>query len=105
MQRFVMPRLIAVMVLIFPGLALAQVVGSITGTVTDPKGLAMVGVNVLIHNVDTGVDHAPVTTNDQGVYNVPSLQPGNYDVTVSQTGFSTVKRAAVALLHIVDQLD
>ena len=71
--------------------------GTITGTVTDPKGLAMVGVNVLIHNVDTGVDHAPVMTNDQGVYNVPLLQPGNYDITVSQTGFSTVKRAAVSL--------
>ena len=71
--------------------------GAITGTITDPKGLAMVGVNVLVHNEDTGVDHAPVTTNDQGVYNVPLLQPGNYDITASQTGFSTVKRAMVAL--------
>ena len=50
--------------------------GTITGTITDPKGLAMVGVNVLVHNVDTGVDHAPVTTNDQGVYNVPSAAAG-----------------------------
>ena len=31
----------------------------VTGTITDPKGLAMVGVNVLIHNVDTGVDQRP----------------------------------------------
>src|SRR5438105_3121697 len=82
----------------FAGTAFGQTsTGTITGTITDVKGLAMVGVTVLIHNVDTGVDHTPVTTNDQGVYNVSQLQPGNYDVTVSQTGFATVKRAGVAI--------
>src|SRR4051812_28679712 len=91
---------LAIMALLvsFAGGAFGQsATGTITGTITDPKGLAMVGVNVLIHNVDTGVDHAPVTTNDQGVFAVPLLQPGNYDITVSQPGFSTVKRAGVAL--------
>ena len=30
--------------------------GTIRGTVTDPKGLAMVGATVLVHSVDTGSD-------------------------------------------------
>src|SRR5262249_25082439 len=40
---------------------------------------------------------APVTTNEQGVYNVPLLRPGTYDITAMQSGFSTLKRAAVDL--------
>src|SRR5258706_15363140 len=93
--RFLSLLSLAVVALLmsFVGGAFGQsATGTITGTITDPKGLAMVGVNVLIHNVDTGVDHAPVTTNDQGVFQVTLLPPGNYDITVSQTGFSTVKR-------------
>ena len=91
---------LAVLVLLagFAAAAFGQsATGTITGTITDPKGLAMVGVNVLVHSVDTGIDHAAVTTNDQGLYLVPLLQPGNYDIIVSQAGFSTVKRASVVL--------
>src|ERR1700674_5400015 len=64
--------------------------GTITGTITDPKGAAMAGVNVVVHNADTGVD-TPVKTNDSGIYMASLLQPGNYDLTVSQTGFATVE--------------
>ncbi len=71
--------------------------GTITGTITDPKGLAMVGVTVTVHDVNTGVDHTPVMTNDQGIYNIPLLPPDNYEVTAAQTGFATVKRSAVDL--------
>ena len=47
--------------------------GTITGTVTDPKGLAMAGVNVTVRNVATGVDMRPVTTNDSGIYTEKAL--------------------------------
>ena len=69
--------------------------GTITGTVTDAKGAAMSGVMVVVHSVDTGVDHSPVMTNDSGIYVVPLLQPGNYDVTSTQTGFATVQHKGV----------
>ena len=71
--------------------------GTITGTVTDPKGLAMTGVNVVVHNVDTGADQRPVVTNDSGVYFVSSLPPGNYEVTASQTGFASVQHKGVTV--------
>jgi len=71
--------------------------GTLTGTITDPKGLAMAGVNVVVHSADTGVDQKPAVTNDSGVFLVPLLPPGTYDVTVSQTGFATVQHKAVTL--------
>src|SRR5262245_30984645 len=82
----------------FAGGAFAQTAtGTITGTITDPKGLAMVGVTVTLHSASTGVDKPPVMTNDQGIYNLHQSQPDHYDTTAMQVGFSTVKRAGVSL--------
>ena len=52
----------------------------------------MVGVNVAVHNADTGIDQRPVMTNDSGIYIVPTLPPGNYDITATRTGFTTVQQ-------------
>src|ERR1700733_10900382 len=71
--------------------------GTLTGTITDPKGLAMVGVMVTVHNVDTGVDQKPVITSEEVVFQLPLLQPGNYDITASQPGFATVEHKGVTL--------
>src|ERR1700674_3753622 len=81
----------------FAGSAFGQSTGTITGTVTDPKGLAMKGVNVSVHNADTGVDQKRVATNDSGLYLAPLLQPGNYDITASQTGFATVQHKGITV--------
>jgi len=83
---------------VFARAAYGQVsTGELTGTVTDAKGAAMSGVSVAVHNADTGVDSTPVTTSDSGTYDVPLLQPGNYDVTASQTGFSTVQHKGITI--------
>ncbi len=71
--------------------------GTITGTVTDQKGLAMTGVNVLVHSEDTGVDQKAVLTGDSGTYAVPSLPVGTYDITASQPGFGSVDHKGVTL--------
>ncbi len=81
----------------FSSAAFGQATGTLTGTITDQKGLAMSGANIVIHNADTGIDHEPVMTNDTGVFVVPLLPPGNYDVTASQTGFATVQHKAIPL--------
>ena len=71
--------------------------GTLTGTVTDPKGLAMANATVTVHSADTGVDLKPVMSNDAGVYLMPLLPPGKYDITASQTGFATVQHKGVTL--------
>ncbi len=63
--------------------------GTVTGTVTDPQGLVMADVTVLVRDTDTGVESS-YPTNASGIYVAPYLQPGNYEVRVTKTGFQTV---------------
>jgi hypothetical protein len=79
------------------GPAYAQVSGAtLSGTVVDPSGAAIVAAQLSITNRATGVNHATVT-DSAGFYSVPNLLPGNYDVTVSATGFSTTKQSDIQL--------
>ncbi len=70
------------------------------GRVTDPTGAVIPGASVKVENVDTGVEQT-VTTNAEGYYSVPFLNPGNYRVTVSSPGFQSVTRGGIRL--VVDQ--
>ena len=85
-------------VLVF--LAMAAVVsaqefrGTVTGTVTDPNGAAVPNVTVVLKNTGTNTT-VTVTTNDEGGYVVPLLQPGIYSVTAKGTGFKTSIRENV----------
>jgi hypothetical protein len=63
--------------------------GSIVGTVTDPSGAVLSGAQVTIVNAATG-ETIDVKANSSGAYNSGPLAPGNYKVTVSQKGFSSV---------------
>src|SRR5262249_26314515 len=77
----------------------------IQGTIVDPTSAAVAGVVVRVTNVDTGVIRE-VISSDSGVYRVPSLGPGRYDVTASKPGFSTAHQNSVVLaideIHRVD---
>jgi hypothetical protein len=67
--------------------ALAQQTGaSISGTVNDPSDAHIVAAIVIARNVDTGVT-TPVTTNEAGVYSMPSLLPGKYQLAAEHPGF------------------
>ena len=62
--------------------------GSISGTVTDSSGAVVSGAKVTLVNPATGVTQSTVTTS-AGLYTFISLNPGTYQVTASQTGFTT----------------
>ena len=67
----------------------AQVVGgTIFGKVTDASGAAIAGANVDIENPATGESRRN-PTNEQGIYSVPNLLPGEYRVKVTTMGFET----------------
>ncbi len=61
---------------------------SISGAVTDPQGLAIAGAKVVATNEGTGVPYNVLTTS-AGDYTISGLIPGQYSVSVSQTGFKT----------------
>jgi hypothetical protein len=60
--------------------------GQISGSITDNSGAPVPGVSVKTRNVDTNVTSETVTSSD-GIYNILSLVPGNYEVTAQKTGF------------------
>src|SRR6266567_4623933 len=70
-------------------LVYAQVAGAtLSGTITDPSGAALVHVEVSIKHSATGVTRT-VTSDSAGFYTAPNLVPGDYQVTVAARGFST----------------
>lgn len=79
-------------ILFLSSLLFAQTDAKLSGTVFDPSGAPVAGATVTATNVATGVA-IPVTTNDSGVYSLPSLLPGKYTLTAERSGFrKTVTR-------------
>ncbi len=83
--------------LVFSACAWTQVEqATITGTVTDPTGALIPNVQVTARNRATGVE-AGTRTNSEGIYRIPYLRPGSYDVSAESGGF---KRARVTNLTL-----
>src|SRR6266849_4359585 len=67
----------------------AQVAGgTLSGTITDAQGAAVVGAKISARNAATGVTNE-TATNSSGAYSLVNILPANYDVSVSATGFKT----------------
>jgi hypothetical protein len=79
------------------GLARAQDVrATIGGRVSDPQGSVIRGASVLVTSDDTNVTRHTVT-NEDGLWQVQLLLPGNYHFTVASPGFRTERRENVTL--------
>ena len=75
--------------------------GSISGLVTDPTGALVPGAKVILLDRATGATQRTVTSS-AGLYTFVSLNPGEYEVTASQTGF--VRVALDKVIVNVDQV-
>src|SRR5260370_37238744 len=82
-----------------PELLAAQniVTGGVTGTVTDPSGGVVANATVTLKNPATGETNA-ATTNDSGIYLFSFVKPGEYTLTVEQTGFQPLNQNVRVLL-------
>src|SRR5712691_4703267 len=69
---------------------------TITGRVLDPKGAAVLDVNVVATNTETGITRTTKTTSD-GLYRFDNLAPGIYDVTLEVSGFNKAVAKSVKL--------
>ena len=81
---------------LFAGSAFAQTTttGSIEGTVTDPTGAAVAGVTVTATR--QGGRTATATTNEEGFFRLPALEPGQYTVSIeSEKGFAKFEESNV----------
>ena len=88
-------RILALTVLLVPN-ASSQILGEITGVVTDSSGGVLAGATVTVTNPQTNFTRQS-TTNHTGGYNFPALQPGVYNVRSENPGFQSAIRNNVEL--------
>ena len=79
-----------------PALGQGASTGSLSGTVTDPKGAVVAGATVTVKNSGTNQEFSTQTNND-GAYSIPTLSSGVYTATIVAAGF---KQAAVTDIKI-----
>jgi hypothetical protein len=77
--------------------ARAQVSATISGRVTDPTGATVSGAAVMAKNVETGEVRSTVT-DAVGLYWLPSLAVGEYEVHATKQGFQEQVRGGIHLV-------
>ena len=65
--------------------------GTLTGSITDSSGAVIPAVAVVVKNQNTGFTYNAVT-NEEGIYRVPYLNAGMYEVSYEATGFRRLVR-------------
>ncbi|HMQ02686.1 MAG TPA: TonB-dependent receptor [Pyrinomonadaceae bacterium] len=96
MRKYMLRMLaLSALAVIFQSAAIAQITGSIAGTVVDANGAAVPSATVTITSASG--QEFKVQTNDAGAYRVPALGAGYYKVEVAADGFkrSLVERVKV----------
>src|SRR5579872_389244 len=78
-----------VLLLLFANAANAQMAGgSISGTVAAESGAPVPNVHISVKELSTGLIRS-AATNTAGIYSVPDLSVGAFEMTVTASGFVT----------------
>src|SRR3979411_941707 len=86
-----------VLLLSFAGSGVAQVnTATLSGTVTDPQGLAVRGAQVTVTSATTGAQRT-IVADDDGRYIFIGLPPGQYKMTVRAGSFSVFQNDSVVV--------
>src|SRR5215208_1864876 len=91
-----MMSLAVVGVLLSAGSVFAQATSTINGRVLDQGDAVLPGVTVTVTNQATGVLRTGVS-NGEGVYSMPGLESGTYNVTTELPGFIAPERRGVVV--------
>ncbi|MGH9824800.1 MAG: carboxypeptidase-like regulatory domain-containing protein, partial [Blastocatellia bacterium] len=79
--------------------ALSQVsatLAQLNGAVRDANGAVIAGALLTLREVDTNRSYSS-TSNDDGLYIIPNLPPGKYELTASYTGFAKSTSTGIVL--------
>ena len=74
----------------------AQTTGTIAGVVSDTSGGVLAGVSVSARHLGTGLTRE-TTTGDDGLFVLPVLPVGQYDLTAERPGFKPLAMTAITL--------
>jgi hypothetical protein len=106
MSRLILRALAGAACLLFLAASLhaqSSATATILGSVLDPQSALVPGATVVARNVETGIARTTVTTSG-GLYRIPNLAPGTYDLETSAPGFATAEVKGIHLL-VGDQED
>src|SRR5258708_38226021 len=79
------------------GSVFAQATASISGRVVDQAGAVLPGATITVTNTATGAARDTIT-NGEGLYSIPALNPGIYNVRAELAGFAPQARERVEVL-------
>src|SRR6266850_2275486 len=96
-QHLYSAALACVLLLLTIGAMGQSTAGTLRGQVLDPQGATIANAKVRITNQETGIVSNTVTSS-AGTWNVPSLIPGNYSVSVEAPGFRGFVRKDIVVL-------
>jgi len=95
---------LAAILAICPTNAFAQTESArISGLVTDPSGAVVVQAEVVLTNIEKGTSTS-VVTNQDGIYVLPGVHPGQYRMSARKSGFKTVDVLGV-VVNVQDRLE
>ncbi len=104
-KSFMQRRFLGVLLVLFLAIGFADAQefrATVTGTIKDQNDAVVPGATVTITNVATNVA-ADTTTNDDGAYTFPLLQPGKYKISATAQNFQTTVRDEIQL-NVDDRL-
>ena len=97
-------RLLLLLVPFITNLALAQFeTATVSGQVSDPSGLSVVGARVELVDIDRDTTIS-ATTNSSGLYRFASVHPGRYRMEVTAAGFKIVNVTGL-IVNVQDHLE
>lgn len=97
----ILPLIGLVLVFLFSPLTHGQTTAQLTGTVQDPSGGVIPGVQVTLIN-EASHNQRVVQTNGEGLYAFPALEPGSYTLKAVANGFQP-KAVTGLVLHAGDE--
>jgi hypothetical protein len=90
------PATLAVLAFLASGAFAQTGQGILTGSIKDTTGAVIAGVQVTVTNENSGFVYNAVSTPD-GIYRVPYLNVGTYEVTFSSPGFKKLARRGIQI--------
>ena len=94
----------ALAVLCVLGVGIAQSLGTVAGTVTDPSGAVIPHATVELSNPQTGFNRK-LQTDSTGNYTFPGVPFGTYNLTIDSPGFKQHKQAIQVSRSVVLRID
>src|SRR5882757_6109901 len=92
------------MVLAFAGAVVGQTeTATVSGLVTDRTAAAVFGAEVRLQSAERGTV-ATTTTNNAGIYVFPSVQPGQYQISIQKQGFKQVDLLGL-IVNVQDHIE